>query len=309
MRLLSYHTSLFVLLSIFLFTALISCSNQEPQKPTKEYTKTINDWHQQRISSLKENDSWLTLSGLYPLEEGTFSFGADSTNDIVFPSKAAGKLGTITKKGSSFYMDIHKDITVKHDGKDISSIKLSPDKKDTPTILEHESLLWYIIERRGNYYIRLKDTEHSNLTSFDGIDRFPISPDWKIKAVFQPFDTPRSVSIPDILGDTYEEMIYGTLEFYVDGQDYSLLPIGHPQKDEEFFIIFGDKTNGESTYSGGRYIYIPTPGEKDYTYIDFNKAYNPPCVFTSFATCPIPPPRNRLNIKVTAGEKIYEGSK
>ncbi|WP_171032795.1 DUF1684 domain-containing protein [Fodinibius saliphilus] len=286
-----------------------SCHDHQPQKSQKEYQQKIDSWHQERVTSLKENDSWLTLAGLYPLKKKNLSFGSDSTNDIIFPPKSAGNIGTITREDSTFYIDIRDGINVLHDSSRISSIKLNPISSDETTILQHQTFLWYIIERRGHYYIRLKDQKHPNLSIFNGIDRFPVSQEWNIKAYFKPFDNPQTLTIPDILGDTYEETIYGTLEFSMDGENYSILPIGHPQKDDEFFIVLGDKTNGESTYSGGRYIYIPTPNEDGYTHIDFNKAYNPPCVFTDFATCPLPPPENRLDMTITAGEKVYEGSK
>lgn len=297
--------------SYFLLTIVIgigiSCTNDQP-KTDENYAEKINEWHRQRISALKEEDSWLSLAGLYKLEKGTQTFGADSSNDIVFLHKAPAHIGTITRTGNNFSLKIQSGVKVTHDSSQVSQIELITSADGDPTTLRSGSLLWYIIERRGNYYIRLKDTRHPNFDSFDGIDRFPVSKDWRVKATFKRFDEPKSISIPDALGDVYQDSLYGTLQFTIDGRQYSLAPLGHPDEADEFFIILGDKTNGNTTYGGGRYIYIPTPNENGVTYLDFNKAYNPPCVFTNFATCPLPPPQNRLDLKVTAGEKMYKKS-
>lgn len=294
-----------LLIPLLIGTILLGCSASE-QETNDKYTATINAWNQQRIESLKQKDSWLSLAGLYQLNEGPHSFGSDSTNDLVFPPKAPARIGTITRNGQRFVFDIADGVQVLHDSSEVSQIEMSLTNQNESAELRHGALLWYIIERRGEYYIRLKDTEHPNFTNFDGINRFPVSRDWRIKATFNPFVEPRTITIPDILGDTYQDSLYGMLEFSIDGKQYSLAPLGHPHKDKEFFIIFGDKTNGKSTYGGGRYFYASTPNENGITYIDFNKAYNPPCVFTNFATCPLPPEQNRLDLKVTAGEKMYE---
>lgn len=285
---------------------LSSCRSQQQKQNDNEHIKQVNDWHQQREQSLREPDSWLSLVGLYPLEDGTHTFGADSSNDLVFPPKAPDRIGTITKEGNNFTTRIADGITVLKDSTAIMQTELKADTQGEPTTLRHGSLLWHLIERRGTYYIRLKDTDHPNFSSFNGIDRFPVSQKWRIKARFIPFEKPETITIPDILGETYQDSLYGSLKFTVKGKQYRIAPLGHPQNDEEFFIIFGDNTNGTSTYSGGRYLYIPTPNENGVTYIDFNKAYNPPCVFTDFATCPLPPAQNRLDLNITAGEKMYQ---
>ncbi|HEX6981803.1 MAG TPA: DUF1684 domain-containing protein [Balneolaceae bacterium] len=290
---------------IFIFGFMLSCNNQKTQTD-KEYIAAINQWHQERVEALKQEDSWLSLAGLYRLQEGTQSIGADSSKDIIFPPKAPANLGSITFQDSTFTLKVHPDATVTHNGSPVTKLVIQSDNQGEPTVVKHGSFLWYIIERRGSYYIRLKDTNHPNFTSFEGIERYPVSKDWRIKAEFKPFEEPKLISIPDIMGEVYQDTLFGILEFQVDGKQFTLAPLGNPQKDDEFFIIFGDETNGESTYGGGRYLYTDVPDENGITFIDFNKAYNPPCVFTEFATCPLPPAQNRLPVKVTAGEKMYE---
>lgn len=300
-----YSTTYLTLLAIIFFAGIgISCTSDH-NTTDQQYIQEVNEWHAKRIAALEERDSWMSLVGLYRLEEGTQTLGADSTNDIIFPPKAPAQIGTLTKDGNSITIDADPNVNVMYDSTQVSQMELTSGDQEEAKVLQHDELLWYIIERRNNYYIRLKDTEHPNFDSFDGIDRFPVSEKWRVKATFNAFEEPKEITIPDVLGEGMKSTLYGTLDFSIDGKEYSIVPLNHPQKDDEFFIIFGDKTNGESTYGGGRYIYIPTPDENGETYLDFNKSYNPPCVFTKFATCPLPPMQNRLPIKVTAGEKMY----
>lgn len=205
-----------LLIPLLIGAILLGCSASE-QETNDKYTATINAWHQQRIESLKQKDSWLSLAGLYQLNEGPHSFGSDSTNDLVFPPKAPARIGTITRNGQRFVFDIADGVQVLHDSSEVSQIEMSLTNQNESTELRHGALLWYIIERRGEYYIRLKDTEHPNFTNFDGINRFPVSRDWRIKATFNPFVEPRTITIPDILGDTYQDSLYGMLEFSIDG--------------------------------------------------------------------------------------------
>lgn len=286
----------------------ISCNSEQNRMNDEEYFQSVNEWHEQRIDSLQEEDSWLSLVGLYRIEKGEHAVGSDSTNDIILPERGAPYIGTIIRKEDSLTFFADPNATVTSDGKNISEVDLHVKGEDTPTKIRHNDFLWYIIERRGDYYLRLKDTSHPNFSVFDGIERFPVDQKWNIKAAFKRFESPRTITIPDILGESYEDSLYGTLHFTINDQEYQLSPLGHPDDDEQFFIILGDETNGKSTYSGGRYLYIDTPNKNNITYIDFNKAYNPPCVFTDYATCPLPPLQNKLPVAITAGEKMYDNA-
>ena len=298
--------ALFFLTVFIVGITLVSCSNSDQQLSEQQHAKKVNQWHKNRIDSLKEKDSWLSLAGLFKLKKGINTLGSDSSNSLIFPKKAPAEIGTLTVSDSTFLFKANPKVSIYQDGEKISTQELYLDSDRPSAILKHASLRWYIIERRGQLYLRLKDTEHPNFANFSGIERFPISQKWRIKARFNRFNTPKTISIPDVFGDVYQDSLYGTLDFNIDGHRYRLAPLGNPETDREFFIILGDQTNGQSTYSGGRYLYIPTPKENGITYIDFNKAYNPPCVFTRFATCPLPPARNKLPVKITAGEKLYQ---
>ncbi|MGD8427869.1 MAG: DUF1684 domain-containing protein [Balneolaceae bacterium] len=307
----NYHfNALFISIILFVLVSLLTaCGKKDPKMDHNKYLAEVNGWHQKRIESLKQEDSWLSLAGLYEVKQGTHTFGSDSTNDIIFPPKAAAKMGIISRRDSIFKITVAPGVHITNEGQTASEITMKTSEQvEEPTVLRYHSLFWYVIKRREHYYIRLKDAKNPNFTSFHGIDRFPVSLKWRVKATFNRFEEPKTISIPDVMGEVFQDSLYGTLNFTIDGKQYSLAPLGSPDKDDEFFIIVGDKTNGDSTYGGGRFIYSPTPDQNGITYIDFNKAYNPPCVFTDFATCPLPPSQNRLPIKITAGEKMYHAS-
>lgn len=301
--LVSRRTNLIVCFIAITF-GLLSCSYDKQSKGDEAYAGKINDWHLKRIASLKEDDGWLSLAGLYPLKEGAHAFGADSSSDMVFPPKAPDHIGWFSLKAGQISVRIKNGIEVLNHGAPVTETILKSDADGEPTTLTLGSLKWYVIKRGGEFFVRLKDKEHPNFASFKGIDRYPVSKQWRVKASFVGFDEPKTIGIPNILGQVNEEPLYGALEFTLEGETYRLAPLGDPGSDS-FFIIFGDETNGEETYGGGRFVYADTPDENGITYIDFNKSYNPPCVFTGFATCPLPPAQNRLQVKITAGEKNY----
>ncbi|WP_142712903.1 DUF1684 domain-containing protein [Fodinibius sediminis] len=284
---------------------LVSCSSSEKKPPSRaEYRQRIEQWHARRAESLRQEDSWLSLAGLYKIAAGRHTIGADSSHDIVFPPEAARHIGTITRNDTVFTFRSGPETSVTWNGEKVTEKTLLTDNPGRPTVLAQDSFFWYVIERRGDYYLRLKNRNHPAFRFFNGIDHFPISRDWRVKARFQFFEEPRTLSIPDVLGNVYQDSLYGMLNFTLNGKPFRLAPLGNPRTDNQLFIILGDKTNGKTTYGGGRYLYIAPPDAEGSTYIDFNKAYNPPCVFTSFATCPLPPVRNRLPIPIQAGEKM-----
>ncbi len=294
-----------VALAVFL---IFPGCQRESATTDAQYLQSIEKWHQQRIERLRRNDSWLTLAGLFWLHPGTNSFGSAPDNSIRFPAgKADDHIGVFTLSDSVVSVNIFPGVQVLDEtGQPVQKLTLQDDFRGHPTILRHRSLLFYVIKRGKRFAIRLKDTEHPNLKHFAGIERFPVDPRWRVRAVLKPFTTPRTVAVPTVLGTVVEEPAPGFLEFQIAGETYRLLPLGKPG-DTEYFIIFGDATNGKETYGAGRFLDVPAPDSTGVTYIDFNKAYNPPCAFTPYATCPLPPEENYLPIRVTAGEKNYRG--
>lgn len=288
---------LFILLAIIIW----SCSGQNNNAP-KKYVKEINQWHKERVERLKQDNGWLNLVGLHWLEEGRNTFGSDESNDIVFPSKAPEFIGTYYLNDSTVSVNINEGVKVLADEAEVDSMQVKTDMSADPTLMENGTLNWYIIKRGDKYGIRLRDLEAELVINFDGIDRFPIDTTWRVKAEYVPYNSPKTVKIPTIINTINEAKVNGKLVFDIKGNKYSIDPL---PSGEGFFIIFADKTNGEETYGAGRFLYAEKPDSAGTTVLDFNKAYNPPCAFTNYATCPLPPKSNQLRVEITAGEKNY----
>ncbi|MCK9279998.1 MAG: DUF1684 domain-containing protein [Melioribacteraceae bacterium] len=288
---------------LFLIIVLLASCSKFGENGNEKYIEEINQWHKKREAGLKEVKGWLNLSGLYWLEEGENSFGSSPDNDLIFPK------GKINDHAGKFILDkgkvsvkIDPDITVLNNGKMISEMELKPDDEDS-SALRHASLVWFVIKRGDRFGIRLRDLKHHNLFTFNGIERYPVNINWRIEAKFIPSSGEKKISVPNILGNTEEEKFPGNLSFEIDGVQYSLEVLEGDS--DNYFLIFADLTNGDDTYRGGRFLSVPKPDSSRETYIDFNKAYNPPCVFSEFATCPLPPMQNHLQVEITAGEKNY----
>ncbi len=288
-------------IAVFILTNTIILWAQE-----NAYVQEINQWHAERIASLKRPDGWLSLVGLQWLSPGENTFGSDSANDIVFPPKAPARVGRFFLKDTVITVEINPDVAVYCDGKRVHQQRLHHDLTGHPTILTYGSLLWYIIKRGDRFGVRIKDTLAATRLHFNGIERYPVDRRWRIRARFIPFPQLRYIDIPTVLGTITKEPSPGRLEFKINGTTYHLDVI-QEKPGEPYFIVFGDQTNGEETYGAGRFLYVAPPDSNGYTYIDFNKAYNPPCAFTPYATCPLPPPQNVLPIPIRAGEKAYAG--
>ncbi len=279
------------------------CGNGEKADPV--YKTKIEEWHRQRIASLTKPNGWLSLTGLFWLESGRNRFGGAPSNDIVFPGEnVPDVIGTISLNGDSIRVEIKSGVEVLNEGQPVRNMELKSDAEGRPTILQLGSLSWYIIRRGERYGIRLKDSESGRLKNFRGIESYPIDPRWRLEARFEPYDSLRIISVPTVLGTVTDAESPGALVFEIDGRTCRLDPVGEPD-DEQFFIIFADETNGSETYGAGRFLYVDNPGPEGKTVIDFNKAYNPPCAFTPYATCPLPPAQNVLPVRITAGEKKY----
>lgn len=295
--------SLLFLVVSFLFITY-NCTNDEPiQKADPKYLAEIEQWHAKRIERLKGENSWLNLAGLFWLKDGENKFGSDPSNDLVFPKdKSPDFIGTLTLKDSVVTIKVNEGINITANDKPITELQLKDDLSDNPTELKLGSLKWYAIKRGDRYGIRLRDIESDLVKNFTGIDRFPVNDKWKISASFIPFEKPKIISIPTIIGTPDEMTCKGELHFKIDDKNYSILPV---DEEGQFFIIFADETNGEETYGAGRFVYADPPDSTGKVIIDFNKAYNPPCIFTPFATCPLPPKENVIRTKITAGEKLW----
>lgn len=281
----------------------ISCTENEPeQKGSPEYIAEIAEWHQKRIERLKQDNNWLNLVGLYWLEEGENSLGSATDNKIIFPEESPERIGTLSLIDSSINFTVETGVIVTHEDNPVTEIILKEDLTGEPKVLTSGRFRWYIIKRGERYGIRLRDLEAPILKEFKGIERYPTNSDWKFEAKFEPYDPPKKIMVPTILGTTEENNSPGALIFYKGGNEYKLDAL---ESRTGYFIIFADETSGDETYGAGRFLYTGMQDSSGTVILDFNKAYNPPCVFTKYATCPLPPKQNYLHLEITAGEKMW----
>ena len=267
------------------------------------YVSEIKAWDQQRAGDLKGPKGWLNLAGLFWLEEGINTVGSGSKNLIVFPEgKIPERAGFFMVKENKVVFEAAPDAVITSEGRPIKRmIVFQPDS--VARNMEYGMLQWFIIKRDNKFGIRLRDFESPALVNFKGIQRYPIYLTWRLHAKFKAAGEARKIDITNIIGQTTLQPSPGALVFEINSKEYQLDVID--EGSAEYFVIFGDSTNAHETYGAGRYIYVSKPDAEGNTIIDFNKAQNPPCAFTSFATCPLPPRQNILEIAVRAGEKNY----
>lgn len=284
--------------AIFALTATAQVSAQDG------YEHELAEWRGQRVATLKGPDGWLNLAGLYWLEEGPNSFGASADNDLVAPAGSAPKLGEFLVDNGTVTFRTEPGVDVFLGESPVTETLLVDDQEKEATLLTAGSLAWTVIRRMDRLGVRLRDYDHPAVTSFAGIETYAADLDWRIEARFEPYAEPRKIRVATVVeGLGWEPTVPGTLEFEAHGQALSLEAY---RSDDGFLIVFADGTTGDTTYPAGRYLKADLPGPGGTTILDFNKAYNPPCVFSEYATCPLATPRNRLPVAVEAGEKYTE---
>jgi uncharacterized protein (DUF1684 family) len=289
------------------FLLLLACTRESVSPPVSAppIDADVMAWRERRVSTLRNDEGWLTVVGLEWLKPGVNTIGSSNASDVKLPSKVPERVGTMTLAGGSVHFKAASKSGVMMGPRRVAQMKLVPDTEGKPTVLEVGSLRFFVIKRGNKYGVRVKDLESSARKNFHGIDYYAIDPKWRVKARFEPYSPAKKIPITNVLGMTEDMVSPGALVFEVDGKPMRLDPVLEEGSDE-LFIIFGDSTNGRETYGAGRYLYAAKPGANQSVTVDFNKSYNPPCVFTDFATCPLPPSQNKLPIAVTAGEKNYD---
>lgn len=290
----------FLILPLLLF----SCS-QKPElgnAPMPEnYNEEFNEWSEHRINVLTDSTGWLRMIDLQWLNEGENSFGSAPDNDIQFPEgKIDDYAGYFELNNHIVTMSVSEGVEVTHNLEPVNKLKLLDEEDNRPRV-QHGDLIWFSDVRDDQIGIRLYSLDTPKADEFDGFPRYPIQEEWHKAARFIPYDEPKTMIVDDVVDRQREVTSPGQLEFSVDGEVYTLDTI---ESSGRFFIMFSDETNQTETYQAGRYMLMPQPDNiNDTVILDFNKAYNPPCAFSKFTTCQLPPPQNRLDVEITAGEK------
>ncbi|HVT57741.1 MAG TPA: DUF1684 domain-containing protein [Thermoanaerobaculia bacterium] len=283
----------------------------EPTAPTASvapdealHRKEIEGWRAERLAGLKKDNGWFTLVGLFWLHEGENRFGSDPGNVVILPQgKAPAVAGVLVRHGNDVELRAEPGAGVQHDGKQVATLALASDAKGPTTVLKLGSLSFYLIKRGDRLGVRVKDSQSPALAAFHGIESFPIDGRWRVVARFEPHQPPKKIPIANVLGTTEDQPSPGVVVFEHEGKTYRLDALTESD-DGSLFLIFADQTNGRESYGAGRFLNTPAPKDGKVV-VDFNKAYNPPCAFSAFATCPLPPPQNRLALRIEAGEKKY----
>ena len=268
------------------------------------YQQEIERWHAQRIARLTAPDGWLSLIGLEWLKPGVNRIGSAADNDIVL-AKAPAHLGSIEWAGdNSLSIELDSADGVKIDGVAGTRALLRDDSQANPATVAFDTVNFIAVDRGGRKGLRVRDGEAETRTQFAGIERFPVDESWRIVADWVPLDPPFQLATGTVIGTIENYPAPGRAEFDRDGKRFQLYPVLETPGDTQLFLIFADATSGKETYGAARFLYADMPRDGKIV-LDFNKAYNPPCAFTPYATCPLAPPENRLDLRVTAGELKY----
>jgi uncharacterized protein (DUF1684 family) len=284
---------------------LVSCAAPvEPPERTDEWAASIAQFRAEREEGLRSDNGWLTLAGLHWLRPGENRMGSDPDNPVVLSADGVPAwAGTLVLEDDTVTLRAAPGAEITLGDAPVEERVLRDDAEGQPDVLTVGRLRFHIIRRGDRFGVRVKDPEHPRLKAFRGLATFPLDPRFRFDAAFEPFDEPREVEITTVIGTRVTMLAPGRVTFTLDGRSHSLLPFVSEPGETELWFIFKDETSGKETY-GFRYLYADlADGRVD---LDFNKAYNPPCAFTPFATCPLPPRENRIDARIEAGERAYD---
>jgi uncharacterized protein (DUF1684 family) len=270
------------------------------------YAHELDAWRAKREADLRAPEGWLSVVGLHWLREGTSTLGSGKGNDILLPLPAPPRVGTVDLANGKVMVRAAPGVTVKVLDRPVTEVELHSDKDGKPDVLAVGPVSLFVIERGGRLGLRVKDPESARRRAFRGLEWYPVKDEFKIQARFVPYDPIKKVPIANVLGMVEPLPSPGYAVFQVGGREVRLDAVLEEPDAKELFFIFKDATAGKETYPAGRFLYAALPKDGQVV-LDFNKSYSPPCAFTSFATCPLPPRQNRLAVRIDAGEKRPAG--
>jgi uncharacterized protein (DUF1684 family) len=265
-----------------------------------EYRAALEKYRHDRLEELIAPNGWLAVRGLFWLHDGENPAGSDPSFEIRLPSRAPKRLGVFTLKDGAVSFTADPAAAVTQAGKPVSSLTLDPRGGEQAAIVAANVSL-FLIRRGDKIGLRMLDPESLQRKGFAGLTYFPLSSAYHVQAAFTPYDKPKQVPVPNVLGQLVSMESPGYVEFTIKGQRYRLEPVYETPRHEDLFFIFKDLTSKTETYEAGRFLHTPLP-QNGIVDLDFNRAYNPPCAFTEFATCPLPIKENQLSVRIPAGE-------
>ncbi len=281
--------------------AFIIMGDADGSHDFSEIPRFVAKWREGYEADLKKDNGWLTLAGLFWLKEGRNTFGTRADNDIVLPEGSAPeKTGAFLFHGGKTRLVMNSGAALMVNGRPATAeMELKPDTTGEPDRITTGRLRMLVIRRGSRYGIRLWDNASSVRRDFRGAQWFPIQEGFRVTAQFTSYAQPKMIPILNVLGDTEQNPSPGFATFELEGKTCHLEPL---LEGDHLFFIIKDLTSGKETYPAGRFLYTSLPKDGKVV-LDFNKAENPPCAFTAYATCPLPPKQNHLPAAVTAGER------
>lgn len=296
-------SSTLFMLAAAVVLSLSSCSQGVESSALNAHYDEIIDWRAGRLERLLAPMGYLNLAGLFWLDNGsTSTFGSAPDNDLVFPASAAARIGDFSVTDDGIFMTVADGVDVRNGDTVVESILIVDDNNDEPVTITHGSLAWTAVKRDNRYAVRLRDFQHPAIDAFGELPYFAVDPNLRVTATLHRYAEPRTVSVGTVIaGLGWNPRSPGMVSFVIDGETYELEAY---ESGENLFFVFGDATNRDDTYGAGRFLYSQAPAEDGLTILDFNKSYSPPCAFNDFATCPVASPRNRLAVRIEAGEKF-----
>lgn len=265
-------------------------------------------WKAKRLESIAGTNGWATLVGLFWLPEGTSTMGSNASNTFVLlPELAPPRVGSFVRAGTNVEFIAHPGVVVTTNHSRVDRLNLRSDGAGaSPTVVTVGQLRFFLIQRGERLGIRAKSPLAPTRVHFLGLDCFPYQPEWRLEGRFESVPAGTTVQIADVTGAVKAETVAGAVTFEVGGKPYRLLALDD-EETHDLWLIFKDGTSGRTTHGGGRFLHVAKPGPDGRLTVDFNFAYSPPCTYTPFATCPLPPRENYLTLAVPAGEKKYRG--
>jgi hypothetical protein len=272
------------------------------QSGSDSFRTELEAWQRRREASIAAENGWLSVVGLFWLKEGENTVGTKPGSDIQLPPGSAPEsVGVFRLSGGTVTFETSPGVSVLIDGKAARRGSMRPDTSGRPAELRVLDLMLTVIERGGLLAVRLRDRNSEARRNFHGLRFFPANERYRVAARFVPYNPPGKVAVPNVLGRVEEEPSPGYAVFKLDGHEHRLDAL---ESGDSLFFIFKDGTAGRETYPAGRFLYTPKPLRGEVV-LDFNRAINPPCAYTPYATCPLPPKQNQLDVRIEAGELNY----